>query len=136
MLRLRRARSATLCGVEDHQFAERSTGEATIHPARADEQIEIVRAAAGDRLADIELNVFTARVNVTDDRASAMEEMAAQLQSTPEEVAWSASFLVGSVDTIVETLQERRARLGVSYVMVFDRVMDAFAPVVARLAGT
>jgi hypothetical protein len=30
----------------------------------------------------------------------------------------------------------RRDWLGISYVMIFDRVMDAFAPVVARLAGT
>jgi probable F420-dependent oxidoreductase len=135
MLRLA-AREADIVGLEDHQFAERATGEATIHAADADEQIEIVRAAAGDRFSEIELNVFSARVTITDDRQSAFDEMAAQLQTTPEQVASSASFLVGSVDTIVETLQERRERLGVSYVMVFDRVMDAFAPVVARLAGT
>jgi probable F420-dependent oxidoreductase len=134
MLRLA-AREADIVGVEDHQFAERATGTATINAARADEQIEIVRAAAGDRLAEIELNIFSARVNVTDNRTGALHEMATQLQTTPEQVEASASFLVGSVDTIVETLQERRERLGVSYVMVFDRVMDAFAPVVARLAG-
>jgi len=134
MLRLA-AREADIVGVEDHQFAERATGAATIHAARAEDQIEIVRAAAGDRISDIELNVFTARVNVTSERADALQDMATQLQTTPDEVAQSASFLVGSVDAIVDTLQERRERLGVSYVMVFERVMDAFAPVVARLAG-
>jgi hypothetical protein len=62
--------------------------------------------------------------------------MATQLQLPPEQVLESASFLVGSIDAIVDQLQARRERLGISYVMIFDRVMDAFAPVVARLAGT
>jgi hypothetical protein len=48
----------------------------------------------------------------------------------------SSSLFHGSVEAIVDQLQERRERLGISYVMIFDRVMDAFAPVVARLAGT
>jgi HAE1 family hydrophobic/amphiphilic exporter-1 len=39
------------------------------------------------------------------------------------------------IEEIVETLLERRERLGLSYVTVFDRDMQAFAPVVARLAG-
>ena len=36
---------------------------------------------------------------------------------------------------LVDQLVERRARLGISYVMIHDRAMDAFAPVVAQLAG-
>jgi probable F420-dependent oxidoreductase len=129
------AREADIVGVEDHQFAERATGESTIHAANVDEQIALVRAAAGDRFDQLELNVFVARVVVTDDRRAALGDMAAQLHSTAEQVARSASFLVGSVDEIVDTLLERRERLGLSYVMVFDRVMDDFAPVVSRLAG-
>jgi hypothetical protein len=47
--------------------------------------------------------------------------------------------LVGSVDRIVETLPARRERFGISYVVrdpTGDGAMaDAFAPVVARLAG-
>ena len=48
--------------------------------------------------------------------------------------------LVGSVDGIVETLLARRERFGISYVVVRDptgdgSMADAFAPVVARLAG-
>jgi hypothetical protein len=42
--------------------------------------------------------------------------------------------MIGSVDQIVETLQERRERYGISYITVFGDI-DAFAPVVARLAG-
>ena len=43
--------------------------------------------------------------------------------------------LIGSVDAICERLVERRERYGISYVMVSMRSTEAFAPVVARLAG-
>ncbi len=130
------AREADIIGLEDHQFAERATGSPTITPADSAEQVEIVREAAGARFPDIELNVFAARVEVTDARAAAIDGLASQLSLTPSQIEKSTSFLLGSVDAIVDQLQERRDRLGVSYIMVFDRVMDAFAPVVARLAGT
>jgi hypothetical protein len=43
---------------------------------------------------------------------------------------------VGTIDEICETLRQRRERHGISYLTVFERDMEAFAPVVARLAGT
>jgi alkanesulfonate monooxygenase SsuD/methylene tetrahydromethanopterin reductase-like flavin-dependent oxidoreductase (luciferase family) len=129
------AREADIVGLEDHQFADRATGEAQINVANAAEQAAIVRDAAGARFDDLELNVFAARTEVTDQRAAAVEQLSSQLQLTPAQVEASMSFLLGSVDGIVEQLEERRERLGISYVMIFDRVMDAFAPVVARLAG-
>ena len=53
-----------------------------------------------------------------------------------EEFASHPHALLGSVDTICATLQERRERFGFSYVTVPQRNMDDFAPVVARLSGT
>jgi probable F420-dependent oxidoreductase len=135
MLRLA-AREADIIGLEDHQFAQRATGSATIEVADCAAQVDLVRQAAGARLSEIELNVFAARTEVTGEPGSAVERLASQLQLEPQTVHGSPSFLIGSVEAIVEQLQERRERLGISYVMIFDRVMDAFAPVVARLAGT
>jgi probable F420-dependent oxidoreductase len=129
-------RCADIVGLEDHQFAERSIGSARIHVADSAEQVKIVREAAGARFADLELNVFAARTEVTDDRAGAVGAFVNQLGLTAQQIDASTSFLVGSVESIVEQLKERRERLGISYVMVWDRVMDAFAPVVARLSGT
>jgi hypothetical protein len=54
----------------------------------------------------------------------------------PEELLASPHVLAGSVEEIVETLQEPRERLGISYITVPGHVVDNFAPVVARLAGT
>jgi alkanesulfonate monooxygenase SsuD/methylene tetrahydromethanopterin reductase-like flavin-dependent oxidoreductase (luciferase family) len=130
------ARYADIIGLEDHQFAERATSSPTVTAADCAEQVAIVRAAAGARFDDIELNVFAARVAVTDAQQASFAALAAELDLPLEVVRASPSFLVGSVEAIVDQLQERRERLGVSYIMVFDRVMDAFAPVVARLAGT
>jgi hypothetical protein len=42
---------------------------------------------------------------------------------------------VGTVEQIVEDLQLRRERWGFSSYMLFERDMETFAPVVARLAG-
>jgi hypothetical protein len=42
---------------------------------------------------------------------------------------------VGTVDQLVDTLQGHRERWGISYVGISADAMDAFAPVVARLAG-
>ena len=48
----------------------------------------------------------------------------------------SPYLLVGSIDGIVERLVTLRERYGVSYYAVFPDDVEAFAPVVARLAGT
>jgi len=42
--------------------------------------------------------------------------------------------LIGTVDAICEELERRREILGISYVTVGDNVMEAFAPVVAKLS--
>ncbi len=44
-------------------------------------------------------------------------------------------FLIGSIEQIVDDLQALRERHGISYIEVFPHDMEAFAPVVARLAG-
>jgi len=130
------AREADIVALEDHQFAERATASPTVNVADAAEQVQIVREAAGLRFPELELSVFAARTEITNDQRGAVARLAAQLQMSEEQIKESTSFLIGSVDQVVAQLQERRERLNTSYVMIHDRVMDAFAPVVARLAGT
>jgi hypothetical protein len=45
------------------------------------------------------------------------------------------SVLVGSVEEIAETMEERRARYGLSYWVLSDRALEPVGPLVARLAG-
>jgi hypothetical protein len=49
--------------------------------------------------------------------------------------AGSVAALTGSIDAMCDTLQRRRERLGISYVMVADELMESLAPVVERLKG-
>ena len=51
-------------------------------------------------------------------------------------IAASPFALVGPPSAIAEMLIERRERFGFSYITVGADVFGAFAPVVARLAGT
>ena len=53
-----------------------------------------------------------------------------------EEALGSGVALLGTIDEMCDTLVERRERWGVSYIVIGDDIFEAFAPVVARLAGT
>jgi probable F420-dependent oxidoreductase len=104
--------------------------------AGVDERVQRVREAAGDRYDRLELNALVQRVVVTDDRRQAAEELAHRWpQLSPEEILQSPYVLLGTVDQLVEVLQARRERWDISYYVIFESYMDAFAPVVARLAG-
>ncbi len=55
---------------------------------------------------------------------------------TPDAALRTPFALVGTVEQIIETLQERRERWGFSYVIVGTGDVEPFAPVVAALAGS
>jgi hypothetical protein len=48
----------------------------------------------------------------------------------------SPYVLIGTVEQMIQDLQARRERWGISYFVIHEPYLDAFAPVVARLAGT
>ncbi|MFT5204231.1 MAG: putative F420-dependent oxidoreductase [Candidatus Aldehydirespiratoraceae bacterium] len=109
---------------------------ADITPARFDEKLEWVRAAAGDRMADIELSPLVMSTQVVDDRQAAVEGTAAMFGFSVEDAAATPILLIGSPDEIAEQLEERRERWGFSYIVVqgLDTAI-ALEPVVAKLTG-
>ena len=56
--------------------------------------------------------------------------------STPEQVLASPHVLLGAPGQIIETLQERRERYRISYVVFLGADLEAAEPVVSALAGT
>jgi probable F420-dependent oxidoreductase len=103
--------------------------------AGVDARVQLVREAAGDRHDRLELNALVQRVVVTDDRRQAAQGLASRwTQLSPEEILQSPYALIGTVDQLVEDLQVRRARWGISSYVIFEPYMEAFAPIVARLA--
>ena len=92
-------------------------------------QAQRVRELAGDR--DVELSILMQLVaidNVEDAIASTSERLGVERDAVEE----SPYFGYGSIDTLCDKLTRLRDEAGITYVTV--REMDAFAPVVARLA--
>lgn len=98
------------------------------------ERVEWVRAAAGSRFRDLELNVTTLAA-VTDDRAAVAARVSPLFAQPPEQVLASPLLLAGSTGQIIEELLARREAYGFSYVVFTGGDEAALAPVVARLAG-
>ena len=109
---------------------------ATMTADAVDEKVAIVRAAAGDRFDEIEMNIRVVpgqrhrrrrrRPRAARRRRSACGDRDAR------DVAVRADR---SPDELVERLLARRERWGFSYVIVGPEDVDSFAPVVAELAG-
>jgi len=103
-----------------------------------DERVALVREAAGERFARLEMNALVQRVIVTDDRRRVAEDLARERwgQLSAEDILGSPYALIGTVDELVEDLKARRQRWGISYVLIHEPYLEALAPVIARLAGT
>jgi probable F420-dependent oxidoreductase len=87
------------------------------------QRLGVVAEAAGERFGALEFNTLYMRVQVDGKPADGGPQ-------------YNMPDLVGSRDQIIERLVAQRERYGVSYVVVIGDAIDAFAPVVARLAGT
>jgi probable F420-dependent oxidoreductase len=101
------------------------------------QKIAWVRQAAGERFDDLELSIMISTVH-TEDQQRAAEHVASERGwsgISAEQVLDMPSIVIGSVEQIVEQLYQRRERYGFSYYIVTDQRMQAFAPVVAQLAG-
>jgi probable F420-dependent oxidoreductase len=101
-----------------------------------DTKVEWVRAAAGDRYADIEMQMLMFGCVVTDDRSGTLEMMAPLFGLTPDELAVYPHAWVGTTDQITDDLEARRDRWDTSYLVVQGAdAMRSAAPVVAKLTG-
>ena len=112
------------------------TAEATL------EKVGWVREAAGERFAQLELNNPVLDVTITQDRELAAARFLKGWGPlgagvSPAEILRSPHVIIGSVEQIVDDLQMRRERFGLSYITLLGGTPDpdVFAPVVARLAG-
>ncbi|AMY20994.1 LLM class F420-dependent oxidoreductase [Rhodococcus kroppenstedtii] len=111
------------------------------------ERVEVIRRAAGDRFADIELNWTITTILISDDREQTAEmvlgaldngfppNMDVDVKLTVEDVLRSPYIAIGSFEEIAEQVRGVRAATGMSYVGVFPTQMEAFAPVIPLLAG-
>ena len=94
-----------------------------------------IREGAGDRFNQLEIEIGAYFTFVMDDPSPILGPFAANFGLSEAEMRKHPHALFGSVGTICEELQRRRELFGISYVTVSKDNMEAFAPVVARLAG-
>jgi probable F420-dependent oxidoreductase len=131
------ARQADIVGINATMHAGRVGPEAiaSMTAEAVDEKVAIVKAAAGDRFDQVELNVRAFMVNVTDDRTGVLAGMSQMLGVEQSMVRNTPFALIGSPSQLIDDLEERRAKWGFSYVIVGAEDVDTFAPVVAALRG-
>ena len=131
------AREADIVGVNP-SLAPGAVGPEVIAEMSAQavaEKIAIVRDKAGARFANIELNIRTFLVNVTNDGRAARESLAKGMGVDATFIQDSPFALIGPPNELIDTLLARREQYGLSYVIVGGDDVDTFAPVVAALAG-
>jgi alkanesulfonate monooxygenase SsuD/methylene tetrahydromethanopterin reductase-like flavin-dependent oxidoreductase (luciferase family) len=133
------AREANIIGI---QTASLGTGRSVADPSgllaeTIAEKIGWVRQQAGARFDQIELSIVSS-VIVAEHRREAAERLARERGwqgLSVERVFEMPSIFIGSVGQIVDEMQKRRERYGISYYVVSDRSLETVAPIVERIAG-
>ena len=130
-------READIVGINPNLAAGAVGAEmaAEVTPAKFDQKLAWLKEAAGHRFDDLELQCLTFIVQVGIDRDQVLANLAPGFGISEEEAGAIPIALVGTVDQICETLEERRQRWGFSYWVVHEPEMEAFAEVVKRLDG-
>jgi probable F420-dependent oxidoreductase len=132
------AQKADIVGINP-KIVARSINPQSMATAAADvvdQKLAWVKAAAGDRFDDLELQMQVFVTAVTDDPAPIAENLSKAFGLPPEVVLQAPYFQLGTVDSIVENLQGLRERWGISYIAFQQDATAAVAPIVERLAGT
>ena len=131
------AREADIIGINGTLTAGVVGPEAleTMTAESVDEKVAVVAAAGAHRINDIEMNIRTFFVKVTNDRAATVEGISSMFGVSKELIDASPFALIGSVEECIEQLLERRERWGFSYTIVGAENIDECAPIVAALRG-
>ncbi|NUR31165.1 MAG: TIGR03621 family F420-dependent LLM class oxidoreductase [Catenulispora sp.] len=97
------------------------------------EKVAELRAVAGDRFDDIELNF-----NLSGVGTDLPDFLRHQMGVDPAELVRSGApaILTGTPQEMADKLRRRRDELGISYIAVNGMFMEQLAPVVEMLAGT
>ena len=131
------AREADIIGINGTMTAGVVGPEAlsTMTAESVDEKVAIVAAAGAHRINDIEMNIRTFFVKVTNDRAATVDGISSMFGVSKDMIDASPFALIGSVEECIEQLLERRERWGFGYTIVGAENIDECAPIVAALRG-
>ena len=132
------AREAKIVGINANlrtgEGESRETAQSLL-PAATDQKLAWLREAAGDGFANLEIQTLLGFAHVTPDPSGIIKAMADSFGVSEADAVLAPATLVGSVESIVELLEQRRDRWQMSYIVVPIESTEVLAPVVARLAG-
>ena len=128
------AREAQIIGIDPRSLPGGGGDPDDITGAAVDRKIGWIRDAAGDRWAELEINIalweidpdFHRRAGPPPPRARGISE---------EELPLSPHYLIGDTEEMVDTLLARRERWGISYITLPASALATLEPVIARLAS-
>jgi probable F420-dependent oxidoreductase len=99
-------------------------------------QVGWVRAVAGDRAIRLELSTLVQGVTLTGDRRSTAQDLQPLLPSlSVDDILDSPYGLIGTAQQIADQLRQQRELLGISYITVFEKDLEAMSGVIALLKG-
>ncbi len=135
-------READIVGLAPRVLRGRRADPASLTIAATEEKIAWVHEAAGERFADLELNIYpsTSPIVVTDHARTEAADLADRLRARSgrdvavDDLLESPHIYIGSIDALTEKFRMLRERLGISSFLM-GRVGE-LGPVVERLAGT
>lgn len=132
------ARTADIIGIHLKANKDGSTDAFDHSEAAVAQKVDLVRAVAGKRFSEIELNLLIRAVIITENQQQAAEhylQERARATTTVEQLLASPYVFIGDTEQLLERLLRLREQFGISYFVVGDDSMEAFAPAVAHLAG-
>jgi len=103
--------------------------------AVAQHRIAFVRAAAGERYHRLDVESSPFFTEITDDPETVLAGVAKSTEIPADLLRDHPNVLIGSAESVVDTLHSRREALGVNYVTVQQSQIESFAPVVELLRG-
>jgi probable F420-dependent oxidoreductase len=100
-----------------------------------DRKVAVVREAAGDRFARLELNLFIADAGLIGSGQPIGGSVLTAAKSATVGLVGSPYLLYGTLGQLRDLLERRRERTGISYYSILQSSMEAMAPLVAALSG-
>jgi len=101
-----------------------------------EQKLQWIRDGAGGGVDALGLQISSSVAAITDDAMGLAQALAPAFGVDPEAALESSVACAGTVEEVCDLLVQRREEWGVSYVVFGEDQFEAFAPVVARLAGT
>jgi probable F420-dependent oxidoreductase len=126
------AREAQIIGIDPRSLPGGGGDPADITGAAVDRKVAWIREAAGDRWAELEINIALWEIDPDFRRRSGPPPRRAR-DISEDELPMSPHYLVGDTSEMVETLLARRERWGISYVTLPSSALPTLEPVIARV---